>query len=215
MLLGVTASRQEIIFSSAVHCSGREAATGRGTVFATRELLKATGAGHIADKKFVIQVGSCPIKTRDHAYCRILCVYALHPGCPMHILSKSPFLSSNKVYQELILSFLCCMQRFSPTFTLPAQGFGNVGSWAAEIFEEQGGKVIAVSDAFGAIYNENGLDIKALRRHIADGDLLSAFSEGAPGTNHLTWFTNDTPAMAPDYISVLISAPSKRGTLYI
>ena len=36
---------------------GREAATGRGTVFATRELLRATGAGSIADKTFVIQVG--------------------------------------------------------------------------------------------------------------------------------------------------------------
>lgn len=35
---------------------GREAATGRGTVFATRELLRATGAGQIADKKFVIQM---------------------------------------------------------------------------------------------------------------------------------------------------------------
>lgn len=35
---------------------GREAATGRGTVFATRELLKATGHGEIAGKTFVIQV---------------------------------------------------------------------------------------------------------------------------------------------------------------
>lgn len=59
------------------------------------------------------------------------------------------------------------------------QGFGNVGAWAAQIFEEHGGKVLAVSDAFGAVYNEKGLDIKALRRHIAEGDLLSAFSEGA------------------------------------
>ncbi len=58
------------------------------------------------------------------------------------------------------------------------QGFGNVGSWAAQIFEEHGGKVVAVSDAFGAVYNEKGLDIKALRRHIANEDLLSAFSEG-------------------------------------
>lgn len=33
----------------------REAATGRGVVFATRELLKASGAGLIADKTFVIQ----------------------------------------------------------------------------------------------------------------------------------------------------------------
>ena len=35
---------------------GREAATGRGTVFATRELLKAAGQGEIAGKTFVIQV---------------------------------------------------------------------------------------------------------------------------------------------------------------
>lgn len=35
---------------------GREAATGRGTVFATRELLKASRAGTIAGKTFVVQV---------------------------------------------------------------------------------------------------------------------------------------------------------------
>lgn len=34
---------------------GREAATGRGTVIATREMLKALGAGSIQDKKIVIQ----------------------------------------------------------------------------------------------------------------------------------------------------------------
>lgn len=37
---------------------GREAATGRGTVFAVRELLKAQGLGGIAGKAFVIQVSS-------------------------------------------------------------------------------------------------------------------------------------------------------------
>lgn len=35
---------------------GREAATGRGTVFATRELLKHHHEGGIADKAIVIQV---------------------------------------------------------------------------------------------------------------------------------------------------------------
>ena len=35
---------------------GREAATGRGTVFAIRELLKALKWGDIAGKSFVIQV---------------------------------------------------------------------------------------------------------------------------------------------------------------
>lgn len=42
------------------------------------------------------------------------------------------------------------------------QGFGNVGSVAAELAEKDGAKVIAVSDATGAIYNENGLPIKEL-----------------------------------------------------
>ncbi len=42
------------------------------------------------------------------------------------------------------------------------QGFGNVGSVAAELAEEAGAKVIGVSDATGAIYNEKGLPIKEL-----------------------------------------------------
>lgn len=48
------------------------------------------------------------------------------------------------------------------------QGFGNVGSWAAQILYEMGGRVVAVSDAFGAVANEHGLEIPELRRHLAD-----------------------------------------------
>jgi len=63
------------------------------------------------------------------------------------------------------------------TFVL--QGFGNVGAWAAELIEEKGGLVLAASDAEGAIYNENGLNIKALRAHVAQpGAKLSEFSGG-------------------------------------
>ena len=40
------------------------------------------------------------------------------------------------------------------------QGFGNVGAWAAEILQENGGKVVAVSDVSGAIHNDKGIDIK-------------------------------------------------------
>jgi hypothetical protein len=39
---------------------GREAATGRGTVFATRELLKHHHEGTIAGKSIVIQVRPAP-----------------------------------------------------------------------------------------------------------------------------------------------------------
>lgn len=44
---------------------GREAATGRGTVIATRELLKAAGAGEIRGKTIVIQVGAAAQETQS------------------------------------------------------------------------------------------------------------------------------------------------------
>jgi glutamate dehydrogenase (NAD(P)+) len=91
---------------------GREAATGRGTVFAIRELLAAQGLGEIKNKSFVIQ------------------------------------------------------------------GFGNVGSWAAQILHEMGGRVVAVSDAFGAVANEHGLQIPDLRAHVADRHSLASFAGG-------------------------------------
>jgi glutamate dehydrogenase (NAD(P)+) len=42
------------------------------------------------------------------------------------------------------------------------QGFGNVGSVAAELFAEAGAKIVAVQDHTGTIVNANGLDLKTL-----------------------------------------------------
>ncbi len=57
---------------------------------------------------------------------------------------------------------------------IAVQGFGNVGGVAARIFHEMGAKVIAVSDAFGGIYNSNGLDIPALIKNSQrDGTLVN------------------------------------------
>ena len=47
------------------------------------------------------------------------------------------------------------------------QGFGNVGSVAAELIEDEGATVIGVSDAQGGIYNKNGLPIKELCKKYA------------------------------------------------
>ena len=50
---------------------GREAATGRGTVFAIRELLKAQNLGEIKNKSFVIQA--------RHFCLQVKCVRARRP----------------------------------------------------------------------------------------------------------------------------------------
>ena len=49
--------------------------------------------------------------------------------------------------------------------TAAVQGFGNAGSVFAVNFHRAGGKVIAVSDSKGGIYNPQGLDPEAVLQH--------------------------------------------------
>jgi len=49
--------------------------------------------------------------------------------------------------------------------TVAVQGFGNAGQFASQLVEEQGAKVIAASDSKGGVYNKNGMEIAALRKH--------------------------------------------------
>jgi glutamate dehydrogenase (NAD(P)+) len=52
--------------------------------------------------------------------------------------------------------------------TAVVQGFGNVGSVACQELVQRGVKIIAVSDRYGAIVNEEGLDIEGLVKHVHD-----------------------------------------------
>jgi glutamate dehydrogenase (NAD(P)+) len=68
--------------------------------------------------------------------------------------------------------------------TVAVQGFGNVGSHTARIMQQQGARVIAVSDVRGGIYNENGLDIQELlRRYRETGQSLPDTKLGDAITN--------------------------------
>ncbi|HET6410712.1 MAG TPA: Glu/Leu/Phe/Val dehydrogenase [Anaeromyxobacter sp.] len=46
------------------------------------------------------------------------------------------------------------------------QGFGNVGSAAAEILAAQGAAIVAVNDAHGTVHRDTGLDVAALVQHV-------------------------------------------------
>jgi glutamate dehydrogenase (NAD(P)+) len=62
--------------------------------------------------------------------------------------------------------------------TFAVQGFGNVGSWAARLMHQLGCRMVAVSDAHGAIRNDAGIDPNELRSFIDGGGTLHEF-EGA------------------------------------
>jgi glutamate dehydrogenase (NAD(P)+) len=64
--------------------------------------------------------------------------------------------------------------------TAVIQGFGNVGSHAAETFASYGVKVTGVSDVTGAIWNDGGLDIPKLRAHVAATGSVTGFARAEP-----------------------------------
>lgn len=57
------------------------------------------------------------------------------------------------------------------------QGFGNVGSWAAKLIHEKGGKVVAISDITGALKNTSGLDIPSIIRYSKENGNIKDFTE--------------------------------------
>ena len=66
---------------------------------------------------------------------------------------------------------------------LVIQGFGNVGSNAAEYAHELGFKVVGVSDVYTGLYNANGLDIPALRHYVAETGSVRGSALGEEVTN--------------------------------
>lgn len=67
--------------------------------------------------------------------------------------------------------------------TAVVQGFGNVGSIAALSLARYGVKVIAVSDAFGGLFNPKGLNLFDLEKHVANKKTVVGFPEAEPITN--------------------------------
>src|SRR3982750_3463863 len=64
------------------------------------------------------------------------------------------------------------------TSTAIVQGFGNVGAVAAlSLALKTGVKIVGISDAYAAIYNPDGIDLKAAEQHVLKKGNLRGFHE--------------------------------------
>jgi glutamate dehydrogenase (NAD(P)+) len=63
------------------------------------------------------------------------------------------------------------------------QGFGNVGSIAAQLMEQLGLKVVAVSDKSGGVYNPGGLRIKEVLQHCRQKRFVADYKDAEHITN--------------------------------
>src|SRR4051812_17135528 len=67
--------------------------------------------------------------------------------------------------------------------TVAVQGFGNVGSVAADLLRREGCKIVAISDRTGGYYNKSGVDIDAAIKHVRQHRSLEGFTGGDQITN--------------------------------
>jgi glutamate dehydrogenase (NAD(P)+) len=63
------------------------------------------------------------------------------------------------------------------------QGFGNVGSIAAELMEREGMTIIAVSDKSGGIYNPKGLVVADVLAHVRQNKFLKGYPKAQAISN--------------------------------
>ncbi|HSJ64041.1 MAG TPA: Glu/Leu/Phe/Val dehydrogenase [Gemmatimonadaceae bacterium] len=62
--------------------------------------------------------------------------------------------------------------------TVAVQGFGNVGSVAAQLLQREGCLITAISDRTGARYKAGGIDVDAAVRHVRQHRSLEGFDGG-------------------------------------
>ena len=67
--------------------------------------------------------------------------------------------------------------------TVAVQGFGNVGSVAAELMHAEGFRIVAVYDVFGGIHDPAGLDMPALLEHRRRTGRVAGFGRATEITN--------------------------------
>ena len=80
--------------------------------------------------------------------------------------------------------------------TVVVQGFGNAGQFAAKLVEEQGAKIIAVSDTKGAIINKKGLKVDELIRYKKENRTIKDF-EGADALTNDELLTSECTVLIP------------------
>jgi glutamate dehydrogenase (NAD(P)+) len=67
--------------------------------------------------------------------------------------------------------------------TIAVQGFGNVGSVAADLLAKEGCKIVAISDKTGGYHNPKGIDIAAALAHVKKTRNLEGFAGATAITN--------------------------------
>lgn len=86
------------------------------------------------------------------------------------------------------------------------QGFGNVGYYSAHYLSKAGAKIIAIAEWNGGIYDEEGIDIEALKNYHVRNKTLKGFEKGMFVEDSKTLLTYDCDILVPAALENQITA---------
>jgi glutamate dehydrogenase (NAD(P)+) len=84
------------------------------------------------------------------------------------------------------------------------QGFGNVGSYYALFMQQQGAKVIGISDTSGGLYNPNGIDVPSAIAHKQEHGTLKGLA-GVEAITNEELLLLDCDVLAPCALEQVIT----------
>ncbi|HEX6535653.1 MAG TPA: Glu/Leu/Phe/Val dehydrogenase [Gemmatimonadaceae bacterium] len=88
--------------------------------------------------------------------------------------------------------------------TVAVQGFGNVGSVAAKLLQEQGCKVVAIGDRSGALHDPKGIDVADAIAYVKEHRSLEGYPKGDRLTND-ELLTLDVDVLVPAALENVIT----------
>ncbi|GAA0356310.1 Glu/Leu/Phe/Val dehydrogenase [Microbispora corallina] len=100
---------------------------------------------------------------------------------------------------------LRALDRAPEGVTVAVQGFGAVGALTARHLADAGCRVVAVSDAAGAVVRPSGLDVAALRAHTAEAGSVRGFA-GADALGRDELLGLDVDVLVPAALDGAITA---------
>lgn len=125
--------------------------------------------------------------TNEQVMAWLMDTYSQHVGhsVPAVVTGKPPALGGSIARREATgrgLMFLlpqsARIRELDPKeVSVAIHGFGNVGRYAAVAGEQQGAKVVAVSDISGAVYDPEGLDVAAVGKWVDDNRFLEGYPD--------------------------------------
>lgn len=88
--------------------------------------------------------------------------------------------------------------------TIAVQGFGNVGSIAAQLLAREGCKIVAIGDRAASIYNKNGINIDEAIEHVRKNKTLEGF-KGGDAINAADLLTLEVDVLLPAALENVIT----------